>query len=56
MNRDEPSKISNNKKLFDQQSCWITIHFGINPVKGGRPPNDSKFMNITNLTADLDGL
>jgi len=41
--------------LFDQQSCWITIHFGINPVKGGSPPNDNRFINITSLIGDLDG-
>jgi len=55
VNKDEASKTNNNKKLFDEQSCWITIHLGINPVKGGRPPNDKRFMNITNLIEDLDG-
>ena len=36
-------------KLLDQQSCWIIIHFGINPVKGGRPPSESKDMNTASL-------
>jgi hypothetical protein len=32
---------------------WITNHFGINPVKGGRPPNDSRDENIINFMIDL---
>ena len=30
--------------------AWITIHFGRNPRKGGRPPKDSSDVYIMNLT------
>ena len=29
--------------------AWITIHFGRNPRKGGRPPKDSSDVYIMNL-------
>jgi hypothetical protein len=30
-------------------TAWITIHFGRNPRNGGRPPSDSKDVNIINF-------
>lgn len=33
----------NKKKLFFT-SIWIVNHFGKNPMKGGRPPKERKFI------------
>ena len=38
-----------NKKLFVKDSCWITNHFGIKPVNGGRPPKDKNLINKVSL-------
>lgn len=27
-------------------NSWIIIHFGMKPVRGGRPPSDSSVANI----------
>lgn len=31
------------------ESCWIIIHLGKNPKKGGKPPNDSRLINRQNF-------
>jgi hypothetical protein len=31
----------------------MTNHFGMNPVKGGRPPSDNKDVNIMNFMISL---
>jgi len=41
-------------KFLEEQSCWIIIHFGTNPVKGGRPPRDSKLINIAAFKIGLE--
>lgn len=28
---------------------WMTVHFGKNPMNGGRPPSESRFVNKINL-------
>lgn len=42
-------KINSNNNWLFVINIWITIHFGKNPKKGGRPPNDSKFKNKINF-------
>ena len=53
MNSEEPNKISKIMVLFDEERCWITNHFGINPVKGGNPPKDKNLDSNLNLRLGL---
>lgn len=53
MNKEEANKTTNNKKFLEEQSCWITIHLGIKPVKGGRPPIERSLVNIISFKTGL---
>lgn len=53
MNNDDINKILKSNNDCDEHNCWITIHLGINPVKGGSPPNESSLINIQILIAGL---
>ena len=53
MNSEEASKTIISGKLFVSDSCWITNHFGIKPVKGGRPPNEKSLKNKVSLKIGL---
>lgn len=39
------------------RSCFVSscriIHFGINPVSGGRPPNDNRTRAVVDVSAGL---
>lgn len=37
------------KNKLLETSSWIINHLGINPVKGGRPPNDKRAINDKSL-------
>jgi len=48
--RDEKRRGTNNKNKLLFVISWIKIHFGINPVNGGRPPKDNRDKNVINFT------
>lgn len=43
------NKIDNRNKLLDPANSRVKINLGINPVKGGKPPKESKENSDKNL-------
>lgn len=46
MIRAEERRKNNIINMLFINITWIIIHLGTNPVKGGRPPRDSKLRGI----------
>lgn len=43
------SRMESQMKALLLDSSWMTSHFGINPRKGGSPPNERKEISVTIL-------
>jgi len=51
---DDISKKNKINTMLLFNITWIIIHLGINPEKGGRPPNERRLMGIESINKDLE--